>query len=93
METIFKRYIKGNEDKWYLTDSIPKLGDVRGRIVLVRRFEADGECGINAYNGWKDNTTFDITGAEYSVRQLKKINNIIRVKYRKYLVISIYYMD
>lgn len=77
METIFKRYIKGNEDKWYLTDSIPKLGDVRGRIVLVRRFEADGELGINAYNGWKDNTTFDITGADYSINieDLYKVKN------------------
>lgn len=35
----------------------------------------------------------NIYNTEYSVRQLKKINNIIRAKYRKYLIISIYYMD
>lgn len=51
----FKKYINNNSNKWYLGSSIPTLGDVRGKIVLVRRFR--GNLGIDA-SSWKDDATF-----------------------------------
>ncbi len=45
--------------KWHTEDAIPKLADVRGKIVLFRRFEKHQQeaFGINAFNGWPDNGT------------------------------------
>jgi 1-phosphatidylinositol phosphodiesterase len=49
---------------WYQANSVPILGDVRGRIVLLRRFADSAPApGINA-TGWSDNATFSITPAE-----------------------------
>lgn len=42
-DNLFYTYIKGNETKWYLENRIPTLGEVRGKIVLVRRCKMDGE--------------------------------------------------
>ncbi|MFJ2992089.1 phosphatidylinositol-specific phospholipase C [Pandoraea sp. NPDC087047] len=44
---------------WYLGDTIPRLGDVRGAIVLLRRFASDAPMGIDL-SAWPDNATFDI---------------------------------
>lgn len=58
-EEIFNNYINKNKTIWYLNNEIPTLGEVRGKIVLVRRFKANNYIGIDATN-WKDNTTFTI---------------------------------
>ncbi len=49
-----------NSDIMYMGNSIPILKDVRGKIVLFRRFESNNNIGINLYDGFKDNCTFDI---------------------------------
>jgi 1-phosphatidylinositol phosphodiesterase len=36
---LSEHYIKPNRAKWYTGSAIPCLGDVRGKIVLVRRFK------------------------------------------------------
>lgn len=36
-DNLFNTYIKGNEDKWYLENRVPFLGECRGKIVLIRR--------------------------------------------------------
>ena len=56
-EETFRWYMANShaKDRWYIRNEIPKLGDVRGRIVLLRRFGASGELGINA-NGWRGNS-------------------------------------
>lgn len=61
-EEIFDSYINKNRELWYLNDSIPTLGEVRGKIVLVRRFVSNTKKGIDA-SSWKDNTTFDINNS------------------------------
>lgn len=38
---LFYTYIKGNEDRWFLRNAIPTVGEARGRIVLVRRCYMD----------------------------------------------------
>ncbi|MCY6356876.1 phosphatidylinositol-specific phospholipase C domain-containing protein [Clostridium sp. ZS2-4] len=62
-EETFDYYRAKNPDKWLLTDTIPTLGKARGKIVLMRRFDA-----VNLPKGidltkWQDNTTFTIENA------------------------------
>ncbi|WP_278009915.1 phosphatidylinositol-specific phospholipase C domain-containing protein [Flavobacterium gyeonganense] len=50
-----------NLNYWYKEDRIPKISEVRGKIVLIRRFIAPGglgfPVGINTYGSWPDNST------------------------------------
>jgi len=45
------------ENLFYLDNYIPTLGEVRGKIVLIRRFYSESKCGINTYSSaiWPDN--------------------------------------
>lgn len=64
----FNQYV--NEEAngiFYLEDRIPLVSEVRGKIVLVRRFGAPNELGIQARNGWRDNTTFTIQNINNNV--------------------------
>lgn len=62
-EETFDDYVSRYPGKWYLGDKIPNLGQVRGKIVLVRRFKAAiVPKGIDAEN-WQDNCTFEINNA------------------------------
>lgn len=66
-EEIFYQYISEDMDLWYLKNTIPTLGNARGKIVLIRRFKTSQKpIGIDATN-WKDNKTFVID----SVAKLK----------------------
>ncbi len=59
-EATFDSYVRGREKFWYLGNTVPNLGDVRGKIVLLRRFGAKHTPkGINA-SPWQDNATFQI---------------------------------
>ncbi len=45
---LYESFIKENPDKWYLENKIPSLGQVRGKIVVLRRTDSDKEkSGIN----------------------------------------------
>lgn len=61
-EQTFDSYTQKNPSGWYLGATIPTLGSVRGKIVLLRRFSAaTTPKGLDATN-WADNTTFSING-------------------------------
>lgn len=61
-EQTFDSYVAQNPSKWHLGETLPNLEDVRGKIVLVRRFGATSwPKGIEAQS-WQDNTTFAING-------------------------------
>lgn len=61
-EQTFNSYVNKKRSGWYLGGGLPKLGDVRGKIVLLRRFAKNsGTLGIAASN-WPDNTSFTISG-------------------------------
>ena len=49
-------YIRKNPDRWLLTDTMPTLGQARGKLVLLRRWE--DEAGLGARAGlpllWED---------------------------------------
>lgn len=55
--------------RWYLGESIPRLGDVRGAIVLLRRFASVSPVGIDL-TAWPDNATFEIekAGASFAIQ-------------------------
>lgn len=40
---LFNTYIKGNESKWFLENRVPELGEVRGRIYLIRRCKMENK--------------------------------------------------
>lgn len=62
-EATFAAYVAQAPDRWYLGDTLPRLGDVRGRLVLLRRFAASAPpLGIDG-SGWADDTTFSLTTA------------------------------
>ncbi len=77
-EQTFQNYVHNSPPNlWYLQDKIPQLGNVRGKIVLLRRFSAKPPSfGINV-NQWDDNATFSHTNANgitYSVQDLYKVD-------------------
>lgn len=54
----FEEYLeKEAKDCFYIKNRVPKLQEVRGKIVLIRRFSIpeDKELGIQANDGWNDN--------------------------------------
>jgi 1-phosphatidylinositol phosphodiesterase len=59
-EQTFDTYTAQHPEKWYLGATIPTLDEVRGKIVLMRRFPATSTPkGLDA-TGFADNTTFTL---------------------------------
>ena len=56
---FYEKYIRGNEEKWYLENRNPHLSECRGRLVLMRRckrrisFLKRECCGLD-FSFWKD---------------------------------------
>lgn len=63
---IWKKYIGPNQDKWFLENKIPKLGEARGKVMLFRRFGVSDESRKENYgfdaSWWKYNTPNDDRG-------------------------------
>ena len=61
LQRMLRGEIGKNEDFWLLTGEMPLLGDARGKIVLLRRWE--DEAGLGAESGipfgWKDQGEVD----------------------------------
>lgn len=67
-EDVFAGYVAEAPERWVLAPTLPALGDVRGKIVLLRRFEAAAApLGIDAV-AWPDNLTFTIDGPDARLR-------------------------
>lgn len=63
-EQTFMRYVNNAAyaNYWWRHSYVPRLGDVRGRIVLLRRFAGSfGVSGGIDVTGWRDNTSFTLT--------------------------------
>ena len=52
--------INENSSKWFIGSTVPRLSEARGKMVLFRRY--DSNKGINMFNNWGDNMTFDVSG-------------------------------
>ena len=55
------------EERWYTGTTIPNLGDVRGKIVLLRRFAADTIQGIDT-DSWQGTAPYRIKLRTGSIR-------------------------
>ncbi len=59
-DAIFSEYVAASPEHWELGTVVPRVGDARGRIVLLRRFPTTmAPLGIDA-SPWEDDTTFAI---------------------------------
>lgn len=71
LDQVINNYVQQNPGLWYVNNSIPTLGQVRGKIVLLRRYDAPTyPMGIDMTN-WPDNQTFFTTNTSnvtYSVQ-------------------------
>ena len=52
-EGTFRSLVEG-DSVWWLGEDLPTLGDVRGKIVLLRRFNSSQSLGIDATNWGHD---------------------------------------
>lgn len=67
-EATFNAYVAQAPARWVLAPTPPRLGDVRGKVVLLRRFDATTTpLGIDA-TVWADNATFTISDADAHLR-------------------------
>ena len=58
---VFLNYInEEHKDYWYLNDKLPTLGEVRGKLVLLRRFYSSITPLGTDMSGWRDSQTFHI---------------------------------
>ena len=57
-EQTFDTYTAQHPGQWFLADAFPNLNEVRGKIILFRRFAAEGLPKGIAASDWPDNTTF-----------------------------------
>lgn len=58
-ENTLNQYMSRNRDKWWTGEAVPALKEVRGKIMLVRRFSSDKAIGFDAEH-WKNNSTFSV---------------------------------
>lgn len=82
----FESYTERYADvRWYLGDTIPQLGEVRGSIVLLRRFASESALGIDL-SMWPDNATFELDrpGAAFAIQDEFRVpvESSIDYKYR-----------
>ena len=60
-QEVLDGYVQGFESFFYRDNRIPTLGEVRGKIVVVQRFEVDSPGTVEGLwpDPWRDNATFD----------------------------------
>lgn len=47
-QRILDRYIQEDDERWYLGSELPSLGEARGRLILLRRYDDEAGFGTNA---------------------------------------------
>lgn len=47
-QRVLDRYIQEDAERWYLGSELPSLGEARGRLILLRRYDDEAELGANA---------------------------------------------
>jgi 1-phosphatidylinositol phosphodiesterase len=81
-EATFDSYVQLNQNLWYLGETIPALNNVRGKIVLLRRFAASSlpkgiDVTIWDSTSSTGNTTFEVntTNANLKIQDQYKVPN------------------
>lgn len=47
-QRVLDRYIQEDVEHWYLGSELPTLGEARGRLILLRRYDDEAELGEDA---------------------------------------------
>jgi len=78
-QEVLDGYMQGFDSFFYRDNRIPTLGEVRGKIVLVRRFDLDSSepRGLSPLT-WQDDTTFDV---QYAASDNQKVTFHIQDQY------------
>jgi 1-phosphatidylinositol phosphodiesterase len=78
-QEVLDGYTQGFDTFFYHDNRIPALGEVRGKIVLVRRFDLDSSDprGLSPLT-WQDNASFDV---QYSASDNEKVTFHIQDQY------------
>ena len=83
-EQLLFKSINQNRNSWYLYDSIPKLSSVRGKIVLLRRFNDSlnyGNVGLDFT--WKDQGSKESVDLPYVMSSLNGTDKLwVQDRYR-----------
>ncbi|MDD7355232.1 MAG: phosphatidylinositol-specific phospholipase C [Oscillospiraceae bacterium] len=64
---LLKKEIESNKNLWYTENRLPKIGEVRGKIILINRFDRESTLGLNAAHDCKNNDTFTIYNNGYFI--------------------------
>ncbi|KAK3696546.1 hypothetical protein LTR37_017888 [Vermiconidia calcicola] len=89
-ERLKEHYVTPNAQRWHTAPGVPTLGEVRGKIVLLRRFGLsdklkDGKgFGINATN-WEDNTA-NHNGGDIQIQDFYEVTDTENVDKKVNLV-------
>lgn len=78
-EVMREKYIRPHEKYFFTENRIPKLHEIRGKIVLLRRYGGTF-LGINALP-WKDNATFVVENGGFNIH--------VQDEYDKYTALTI----
>lgn len=72
IEANFDTYKNAHMDIFYLETSIPILQEVRGKIVLFRRFKHSNRSfnGIDLQSGWRDSASFTMN-TDHGLQQFR----------------------
>ena len=87
--------INGWKHLFYIEDKIPKISDVRGKIVVARRFSLPDNLtiGVNLYDGWpnddKINHWKNANGVYLYVQDEYTYFNIIENKFKDYVKVTL----
>ena len=47
-ETLLNAYVQKDADMWLLSDRIPSIGEARGKLILMRRYEDEANLGADS---------------------------------------------
>lgn len=81
---FYDKYIRGDENSWYLKNEVPTLGECRGKLVLMRRcrvwnsFYKTADGGLN-FSFWKDQARKRMTAEK--VKLSPETNGIVQDRY------------
>lgn len=75
-----RKYIDGFEDYFFLAEKMPTLGEVRGKIVLLRRFDVLETSMGNKINVGNNTTSISITTIKTAIQDHYKVSSLFSVK-------------
>ena len=77
-QRVLDRYIQEDAGRWYLDSELPSLGEARGRLVLLRRYDDEAGLGKNAGIAltWPNQNGYDDPARAFSSCALRESGSI-----------------